>query len=399
MKILFGHGYNDEGVLAVDFQRINSWLSRLRAASIDIHPIQIGLNVRGRRLPWRELDRRWRLGDRTLLSLYEDIARKVEGYDVLINAGGLSLHPDFLSQLPTFNVLFFNDDPESSDDFSRPVAGSYDLCAIGNIAEIETYKSWGVKNVRWCPHGFRADEYDPTLTSQNIITKQRDVDVSLLCERLTPYRREKVDRFALAFPQGIYRGPGWPKGFLPEPERVPLLQKTKIGINIHNSTGPINFRTYYLPANGVMQICDNKAHLGKIFVLGTEVIGYDGIEEAIEMCRYYLEHDEERREIAAAGWKRATTDYDEVSAFRFMTQAIEELFDSRSKQSNAVEILTSLTQHRLITRSRRIVNIIGLPVTWTYRQIPRYYGAAGRRLRRFLDNIKLRLRSHSNYPN
>ncbi len=64
------------------------------------------------------------------------------------------------------------------------------------------------------------------------------------------------------------------------------MQRTRVGINIHNSTGPINFRTFYLPANGVLQICDNKSHLGRIFELGREVVGYQEIAEAIELCRY-----------------------------------------------------------------------------------------------------------------
>ena len=99
----------------------------------------------------------------------------------------------------------------------------------------------------------------------------------------------------------LRHGAGWPKGFLPEKERVPLLQRTKIGVNIHNSTGPINFRTYYLPANGVMQICDNKKHLPMVFELNKEVVGFDSIEEAIDLCRYYLEHDEEAHKSQPPG--------------------------------------------------------------------------------------------------
>ena len=97
-----------------------------------------------------------------------------------------------------------------------------------------------------------------------------------------------------------------------------LLQRTKIGINIHNSTGPINLRTYYLPANGVMQICDNKSYLGKVFELNKEVVGFDTIDEAIELCHYYLMHDDERRKIAAAGWERVLLDYNEVAILRLV---------------------------------------------------------------------------------
>ncbi len=142
MKILLGHAYvpdtklhGQRNIIAFGSQWIEDWLRRLRAASIDVYPIAIGLDVQGRRLPWKELDRRWRRGDRALLTLYEMIAREVEGYDVLINYGGLNLHPEFLWQLPTTNVLVFYDDPESSEDYSRPVALAHDLCVIGNTAK------------------------------------------------------------------------------------------------------------------------------------------------------------------------------------------------------------------------------------------------------------------------
>jgi spore maturation protein CgeB len=245
------------------------------------------------------------------------------------------VHPEFVRQLQCFTVYGCFDDPESSENLSKPVAEAFDLAMVGNIAEIDTYKSWGVRNVRWWPLGFRHDDYDPSLTEQEIIKGQRDIEVALLCERVTRRRRKRLDKFAASFPNGVYYGTGWPAGFLPESQRVPTLQRTRIGINIHHSTGPINFRTFYLPANGVMQICDNKSHLGKIFELGVEVIGYDSIEEAIELTHYYIEHDAERGLIAAAGWKRSTQNYNEVACFKRVMDAITELKPIKQDQATA----------------------------------------------------------------
>jgi hypothetical protein len=74
----------------------------------------------------------------------------------------------------------------------------------------------------------------------------------------------------------------------------------------------------------VLQICDNKQHLGAVFELGKEVIGFDTVEECIELCRYYLAHDEERRIIAANGWKRAMSDYNEVAVFRRLVDVVSQ---------------------------------------------------------------------------
>jgi len=388
LRILYGHCYTPATHFGIGW--IEAWLGRLRAAGIQVKGIQLGLNIPGRRLTFRDLDRRWRRGDRDLMQLYERVALETESADVLVNAGALNLHPDFLAQLPVTTVLSFNDDPESNDA-SRPVAGHHDLCMIGNIAEVETYRAWGVRHVEWWPMGFRADDYDASTTEDQIITKTREVDVALLCERLTSYRRARVDKFALSFPQGQYYGAGWPSGFLPEAQRVPLLQRTKIGVNIHNSTGPINFRTYYLPANGTMQICDNKHYLGGIFDLGVEVIGYDTIEQAIELCRYYLAHDEERRAIALAGWRRALRDYNEVAVFKRLEASVLRI--RRSKSHEASDLLTVLASHVRATRRARIAHRFIAPITGPMGAMGRLRKGIQRRLSRWWSNTSYKIKA------
>jgi hypothetical protein len=256
--------------------------------------------------------------------MYDKLACRLESYDVFVNWNGINLHPEFVRQIPIFKAYACFDDPESSDRLSRPVASSYDLALVGNIAEVETYYKWGVKEAKHWPLGFFSVDYDHSLTKEKILNVARNDDVTLICERISAWRKERLDKFAEAFPHGSFFGHGWPNGFLPDRERIPLYQRTKIGLNIHNSTGPINFRTFILPANGVMQICDNKTHLGKLFELNKEVIGYDSIEEAIDLCHYYLKHDDERIQIAAAGWERAHRDYNEVAVFEMLIRYIEE---------------------------------------------------------------------------
>lgn len=99
-------------------------------------------------------------------------------------------------------------------------------------------------------------------------------------------------------------------------EILEAYRRARIGINLHNSTGPINFRTYTLPANGLMQICDNKYFLGQIFDLGREVIGYSEIEEVPDLVQFYLANDEARIRIATAGYERVHHDYNEVSVWQ-----------------------------------------------------------------------------------
>ncbi len=340
MKILLGHSFPDHGTFGTIW--IENWLARLRSAGFEVYPFSLVIDQHRPIIYFNELDILWRYQDRRLLSMYARLSNTLLDYDVFICFNGSNVHPDFVSSLSCFTVYACFDDPESSAKLSKPVAGAFDLAMVGNIAEIDTYKSWGIKEVRWWPLGFRHDDYDPHLTKKIILEEGRDIDVTLLCERVTRYRKDRVDRFVKAFPNGAYYGMGWPSGFLAEDKRVPTLKRTKIGINIHNSSGPINFRTFYLPANGVLQICDNKSNFGKIFELGKEGLGYDSIEEAIELTRYYLEHDAERRIIAADGWSRVLSDYNEVACFRRVVDSIVELQNMRIEKMHFKSIETVL---------------------------------------------------------
>lgn len=352
MRILLGHITAENTANSSD--AINSWLTRLRISGINVNGFNLSLPS-APRLTWHEIEHLWRIGDKTLLELYDRLARCIENYDVFVNFNGINLHPDFVNALPTFNVYSCFDDPEASAELSKPVAYSYDLCMVGNIAELDTYRSWGIKKVNHWPLGFRYEDYNPKLTKNEILTGERIYDITLICEKTLPWRKKRLDNYASHFPQGQYYGLGWPNGFLPEEKRVPLLQNTKIGLNLHNSTGPINFRTFYLPANGVMQICDNKTNLGKLFTLGKEAIGYDSVDEAIDLTKYYLEHDKERREIAAAGWERAMKDYNEVAIFNRLIKCIEQ---EQPKMAKDNKLLNLITSQRKSTTWRRIIYLL-----------------------------------------
>jgi hypothetical protein len=317
--------YNYYASTTQDVEQVElAYLKRLRQSGFNVEGFCIGLKPPAPRLSFVEMDARWRRGDRELLYLYERLERALEGKDVLLNEAGVNLHPDFVSKLPVFSVFQCFDDPESSDDLSRPVVEAYDLCLVGNVAEVENYKKWGARRAEWMPLGLRSPIFDTTLTYEKIVEGRRDIDLFMMSDRLSPWRRARMDKLAAAFPDAHFYGRGWPKGYLPPEKEVEFLSRSKIGPNLHNSTGPINYRLYYLPANGVLQICDNKRHLGAVFELGKEVVGFDTVEECIELCRYYLAHDDERRLIAANGWKRAISDYNEAAVFRRLVEVVSQ---------------------------------------------------------------------------
>lgn len=412
MKILYGYGYfQSKGYPDIERWTLD-YLDQLRAAGFDVEGFCLTLDPPGPCLRFKELDRLWKRGDPTLLAMYERLEERLRDFDVLINAPGVNLHPRFVEQLSVFTVFQCFDDPESSRHLSRPVAASYDLSLVGNIAEVETYRSWGVRHAYWTPLGLMSETYDPTLTEEQILNGQRDLDLFMLIDRLSKPRRERMDRMAAAFPDAHFYGKGWPRGFLPWDRQIDYLLRSRIGPNFHNSTGPINLRTFYLPACGVMQICDNKSHLGQIFELGREVVGFDTVEECIELCRYYLAHDRERREIAAAGWRRVMRDYTPEAVFADKVRVIRSARDemrrktgdglprvpanvtgsshndaltqpaATERRSAAAPTLSIASAQREATRTRRLAHDVAAPLTATLRLVRQGERTLRRRMKR-----------------
>ena len=96
MKILVGYSYFQYEINIREYNE--AWLARLRAAGLDVQGTCLTLNPPGPCLTWPELDARWRRRDRELLTMYENLARLAEGYDVFVNANGINLHPEFVPQ-------------------------------------------------------------------------------------------------------------------------------------------------------------------------------------------------------------------------------------------------------------------------------------------------------------
>lgn len=300
-----------------------NYIKNLNAAGFDIEGFCITIDPPGDRLSFNELDNKWKQKDKKLMQIYDKLQKTASEKEILVLFNGANLHPEFLKELKTFNAYMCFDDPESSENLSQPLAKYFDACFVGNIASINQYKSWGCKNVFFRPMGyFNSLLYSNNITELEIISRNNNINACIFCERESPWRKERLDFLVKKIPDLYGRGKGWPDGWVSDKEMLNIYSHTKIGINIHNSTGPINLRLFALPANGIMQICDNKYFLGHIFELGKEVVGFCDIEEAPELVDFYLKNDELRKKIAVAGWKRVTRDYNEIAVWRRQMEQI-----------------------------------------------------------------------------
>lgn len=79
------------------------------------------------------------------------------------------------------------------------------------------------------------------------------------------------------------------------------------------------------------------------FKIGREIVCFECAEEMIDKVRYYLDHEEERRTIARAGWKRASREYTSYHMVANVYRQIET--DIAEKGKEVTSVLPKLRMH------------------------------------------------------
>jgi glycosyltransferase involved in cell wall biosynthesis len=114
-----------------------------------------------------------------------------------------------------------------------------------------------------------------------------------------------------ALPQGsslrhAHRGTAW--GF----DMYRLLAGSGMVINSHGSVAEgfaNNMRLFETTGCGALLFTESAPNLGDFFADGQEVVSYDSADDLAGKLTHFLEHDDERREIAAAGQRRTLRDH------------------------------------------------------------------------------------------
>lgn len=102
------------------------------------------------------------------------------------------------------------------------------------------------------------------------------------------------------------------------------LHDSRVALNTHIDISPIsasNMRLFEATGVGACLLTDWKANLSELFELNSEVVAYRDAEECVAKVEYLLEHEGERRRIAADGQRRTLRDH---------------TFDHRAAQLDAV---------------------------------------------------------------
>lgn len=119
----------------------------------------------------------------------------------------------------------------------------------------------------------------------------------------------------------VHGGNGWKrlkqpnltcKGAVSYHEETPeVYNSATINLNITNAqlVTAVNQRVFDVPACNAFLLSDFRSDLSHLFTTGEEVVVFHDMEDMKQKAAYYLDHEEERKEIAARAYQRVIRDH------------------------------------------------------------------------------------------
>lgn len=241
-----------------------------------------------------------------------------------LNEGIISVMP-VLKSAGFTTGLWLTDDPYYTD-VTQHLVPYYDYIFTQDLNCIKFYRGLGCKNVFHLPLAANQDVFKP---SQEEDTYKYDLSFigTAFENRLT-----FVDSISEYLAEKKIVGFGWEKlnnyerlkdkiQLLPLAKYEDALQyyvATKININLHRSPNDqelncnaaniqaysVNNRTFEINAVGSFQLTDIRPDVAKHYIPGVEIETFYSAPEFIQKAEYYLEHVQERKQIARNGLDR-----------------------------------------------------------------------------------------------
>jgi len=263
----------------------------------------------------------WVSRAKNLRWLYQIMAAQIKDYkpDVLLNQSMLGVSNDFLREIKPYVKLLVGEHAATP----LPEAENwsiYDLVISSFPPTVDWFRSKGI------PAELSRLGFEPAILSQ---LKDREKQIALsfvgslhaghsarfewleyLCSRLqvkiwSPHSNYLLGILDASPISWSHVGSAW--GI----EMYQVLRDSLLTLNHHGDYPPYanNLRLFEATGAGTLLITDWKQNLHEMFEPGKEIVTYRNPQECAELVRYYLEHENERREIAEAGQRRTLQEH------------------------------------------------------------------------------------------
>ena len=298
-----GHGQRDIASLSNDVFRSGLTPRKLLTALMQRVPPQLQPDLRRRN------------------QLLLEQARSYKPDLIWLSGGNREIFPATLERLKrehNCKLLFIHGDSptEFSNPNERAATPLYDLVLVNDKYHGEQWRELGARQVEWLPYS----SIDPEFHVPQPIT---DVPNDYFCDigfvgTLVPSNLYSERVAALEslrdFDLGIWSVHDVPvslkpfyRGYALGEGNLQVLSSVKICLNTHGDTMRygVNLRLFECAALGAFQIVDDRPGVAEHFTVGEHLVTFSDFADLREKVRYYLAHDDERAQMAAAAQAHA----------------------------------------------------------------------------------------------
>ncbi|MGC9054520.1 MAG: glycosyltransferase family protein, partial [Candidatus Hydrogenedens sp.] len=206
------------------------------------------------------------------------------------------------------------------------IAKHFDIVFLAQQSHVKLFKEQGVRYVFWLPLACCPELYPQKELS-------RDIDVSYVGS-LSPdegdKRRRLLMKVAEIFPNH-YIGKKWPL------EMGEVYSRSKIVVNSAINYD-LNMRVFEGMAGGALLVTDPADSILELFEDGKDLVIYENEKDLIEKIRYYLEHKEEREQIARQGQQKVLESHTYYHRCQQIIKKVEEIFKIDTTKAKRLEI-------------------------------------------------------------
>lgn len=224
------------------------------------------------------------------------------------------------TEMETVTFNWFCDDHWRFDKFSRHWAPAFNWVSTTDSRAIPKYQRIGYKNViktQWACNHFQYQRlglplhYDVTFVGQPHGTRRATI---------ASLRKAGIDVRTW--------GHGWENGRLEQDDMIRVFNQSRINLNLSNASvatgrmgwrrmikrqtlppNQIKGRNFEIPGCGGFLLTDKADDLDTYYAEGREIGVFSTPTDLVEKIRYFLDHDQERGEIAAAGYQRTLAEH------------------------------------------------------------------------------------------
>ena len=236
----------------------------------------------------------------------------------------------------TFVIGWFFDDEFRFDNYSVLWVPFLDFCFTNDPAAVKKYELLGVPALH-------------VLTKANSEVFQKicipkTYDVSFVGRNFGD-RKIAIDYL---IDQGIDVQPfgkGFRNGWVSVNEYVHIINQTKINLCFTKGCGEgensqIKDKIFNITMSGGFLLCEYFQGMEREYEIGKEVECFTTLDDAVEKIEHYLGHDQERCDIANAGWLRAQKDHTQEAS---ISRAFDQILINRKQFQNKFSFAPSAT--------------------------------------------------------